>query len=446
MQPSRSRFPALLAGAAALMAMPALAVDTARADADTNTANPTIAVANCNDSGPGSLRATVAGAPSGATIDMSALACREIVLTSGAIEVSQFKLSLTGGPPGTMKVDAGHRSGVFHHTGPGIFRLTRMNIADGATLWGGCIYSTGSVELLASTVHGCRAGKAGEFGRGGGIYAGRVRLVYSRVTGNTSSFLAGGIFASSGLIANHSHISGNRAGNRAAFWAQSGKTALLYSTVANNEGAGAIDVQGELLVANSTIAANRSTATAPGWTTLGFDGGAGQSPVTIINSTISGNSNPGGLTIYLGWGPKSIVNSTIAFNGGSGGCDGSDGGTVSIAMGSTLLDSTIISNNSCDGLPVYSIVPGDAGPWTVTGADNLVTTPARVALPADTLTRDPQLAALADNGGPTQTHALPPGSPAIDAGNNEEAAEYDQRGVGHARVEGTRADIGAFEL
>ena len=65
---------------------------------------------------------------------------------------------------------------------------------------------------------------------------------------------------------------------------------------------------------------------------------------------------------------------------------------------------------------------------------------------------NPRLGTLADNGGPTRTIALLPGSPAINAGSNALALERtagavtDQRGDGFARVVGRRVDIGAFEL
>src|SRR5262249_19080377 len=65
---------------------------------------------------------------------------------------------------------------------------------------------------------------------------------------------------------------------------------------------------------------------------------------------------------------------------------------------------------------------------------------------ADSITGNPMLGPLADNGGPTQTMALLPGSPAIDAGANSAAGlpSTDQRGL--ARIIGPPADIGAFEL
>ena len=61
---------------------------------------------------------------------------------------------------------------------------------------------------------------------------------------------------------------------------------------------------------------------------------------------------------------------------------------------------------------------------------------------------NPQLGLLADNGGPTLTHALLPGSPAIDAGDPSFASppDSDQRGAPFVRVSGGRIDIGAFEL
>ena len=70
------------------------------------------------------------------------------------------------------------------------------------------------------------------------------------------------------------------------------------------------------------------------------------------------------------------------------------------------------------------------------------------------MTNNPQLGPLADNGGPTQTHALLVGSPAIDAGDPSvvfNPAMFDQRGAPFVRVfdgdgtGGARIDIGAYE-
>jgi len=59
---------------------------------------------------------------------------------------------------------------------------------------------------------------------------------------------------------------------------------------------------------------------------------------------------------------------------------------------------------------------------------------------------DMLIGALADNGGPTMTHALLEGSPAIDAGSNPAGLTHDQRGAPYLRTVGAGTDIGAFEL
>ncbi len=64
----------------------------------------------------------------------------------------------------------------------------------------------------------------------------------------------------------------------------------------------------------------------------------------------------------------------------------------------------------------------------------------------DILNVDPLLGPLADNGGPTMTMALLPGSPAIDAGDNTDAPDFDQRGPGFPRIVNGTINIGAFEV
>src|SRR5206468_1730823 len=68
--------------------------------------------------------------------------------------------------------------------------------------------------------------------------------------------------------------------------------------------------------------------------------------------------------------------------------------------------------------------------------------------PGDQINTDPLLGPLQDNGGPTFTHGLLPGSPAIDAGdpNFTPPPFYDQRGPGYPRVVNNRIDKGSFEV
>ena len=135
--------------------------------------------------------------------------------------------------------------------------------------------------------------------------------------------------------------------------------------------------------------------------------------------------------------------------GGNGGSGGSGFGGVDGTC--NLINCTLASNLGIAGLggdggggnPAGT--PGVSGTaWGGTACSTLVNTLIVSNTPAggDTFT-DPKLGLLADNGGPTLTMALLPGSPAIDAGNTSLAPDTDQRGF--PRPAGLAADIGAFE-
>jgi hypothetical protein len=167
----------------------------------------------------------------------------------------------------------------------------------------------------------------------------------------------------------------------------------------------------------------------------------------ITNSTITGNRATLGSAFAGDYSPP-IVNSTIAFN------TSALGGAVAILdtwpLKKTMnLDSTIIDNNAIDGPGGHAadITASSGITLTVIGANNLVgLVDPNVTLPADTLRSDPLLLPLADNGGPTWTMALAPGSPALDSGANPLDLATDQRGEGYVRVSGAAADIGAYEV
>ena len=76
------------------------------------------------------------------------------------------------------------------------------------------------------------------------------------------------------------------------------------------------------------------------------------------------------------------------------------------------------------------------------GGNNVFTDPSCNPVGSDIPVADPLLGPLADNGGPTLTQALLPGSPAIDAANNAVCPATDQRGVARDAA----CDVGAFEL
>jgi hypothetical protein len=138
-------------------------------------------------------------------------------------------------------------------------------------------------------------------------------------------------------------------------------------------------------------------------------------------------------------GAVALVNATITDNTapvGSGIADASDKAGYPFAIESSL----VAGNHVPDGSASEEIVTVH----DISGSHDLIAS-ANVALPGDTIGGDPLLAPLADNGGPTKTHALLAGSPAIDAGSNTLNLETDQRGDGYVRAFGTAADIGAFE-
>ena len=166
--------------------------------------------------------------------------------------------------------------------------------------------------------------------------------------------------------------------------------------------------------------------------------------LTMNNCTISGNQSKstllgkggGGLFVDDG-GTATLINCTIANNSTASATNGG-GGIYKSTTGNLNLKNTIVSGNTGSAGPdVFSI-----GAITSQG-NNLIgnTTGGSGFAGSDLLDLNPLLVALGNNGGPTQTHALLPGSPAINAGTNSGAPAADQRGI--ARV--GAVDIGAFE-
>jgi hypothetical protein len=202
---------------------------------------------------------------------------------------------------------------------------------------------------------------------------------------------------------------------------------------------------GPVAITNTTINGNSAS----------FGGGVYadelRSGTTIVNSTISGNQSVYGAGILARVVPDSepirIVNSTIADNVGTD----SAGGLVvfqglSGYLGRVLLDHTIVASNPGGDCRVIATDPS----LIVSDGFNLASDDScNLTDPTDLPSVAPLLSPLADNGGPTRTHALAPGSPAIDAGAPT-SEPFDQRGVARPQDgdgDGVAiCDIGAFEL
>jgi hypothetical protein len=219
--------------------------------------------------------------------------------------------------------------------------------------------------------------------------------------------------------------------------------AVQFNTLTRVEGGG-IDNTGTLTVTNCMITGNSASDFGGGISNLGT--------LTVTNSTITGNMASAGGGIDNG-GTLTVTNSTITGNAGDFGGAIENGiitsWTPAKAIYRLYVTNCTISDNSAGmvggitsisnylGTVTNSLISGNlggsySGPPTIALSHNLITD-----------APDPFLGPLADNGGPTDTMALLPGSPAIDAGVPVAGVTTDQRGV--ARPQGTAPDIGAFE-
>jgi predicted outer membrane repeat protein len=194
------------------------------------------------------------------------------------------------------------------------------------------------------------------------------------------------------------------------------------STIKQNQGGGiAITVNGDnSSILNSTI--NQNTAGRGGGIAI-----LGNGAVSILNSTITQNSAAKGGGIYVsGNAVVDVSDSTFADNSAPQGAEVMmTGSTAQIRATNTIFVCTP-GNSDC-----YTYIP----PWLGINTTNSILGVGNLA--------DYGLAALADNGGPTQTMALLPGSSLIDAGNDADCAATDQRGV--PRPQKNHCDIGAYE-
>jgi hypothetical protein len=256
---------------------------------------------------------------------------------------------------------------------------------------------------------------------------GTCAVTNSTIAGNTAGDHGGGVHNFGTLTVTNSTISGNSAPIRGGGLENFGFLTVTHSTISGNTagfiGGGISDLGYFTVVTNSTISGN----------TAGGGGGLSSfSAVTVTNSTISGNtagSGGGILTDFTLTLARTLVSGNTA----------STGPEIYNYSGSVYADNhNLFGFNGNAGLVGFSPGPTDIVPV------------AGVFLP-DIL--DPT---LADNGGPTPTHALVPSSPAIDAGGpvctdvNGNPLLTDQRGqprVVDGNQDGIAAcDIGAFEF
>ncbi len=367
----------------------------------------TFLVSNLDDAGPGSLREAIEIANMTEGPDVITFAPEllggTIGLTSGQLEITD-DLTIEG--PGANRLVVSRTAGpfrVFLVQSGATVEISGLSITGGFSLdYGGGIYNAGTLTVTGCTIsQNCAIGRPGTFdwvihlpyGGGGGLYnCGVLVLEHSTLSDNCGAYEGGG-----GLL------------NR-------GSSIVVNSTFSGNVAFGDYQPAGGAIL----------------------DVGIG----VVLNCTVTNNwyTNPAGFFgdgvcthLLLDWpyddlaefGHLEMRNTILA---GNGSCDLS--GSLA-ASGYNLIG---------DGTNGTGYVETDlVGPITLEPKKNpkfAVTQPI-----------DPKLAPLADNGGPTWTHALYTGSPAIEAGDPEflPPPDTDQRGEGFPRVINGRIDIGAFE-
>jgi hypothetical protein len=369
----------------------------------------TFTVTNLNDAGAGSLRQAIlnanANSPAADTINFQAGLTGTITLTTGELVISD-SVTINGPGAGVLSVSGNNANRVLTLVG-GALNLSNLTITGGnsASGGGGILVGGGNLILVSSTITG---NSATDFGGGINILAsGTATITNSTISGNTAP-IGGGIVADGTTSITNSTVSGNTA-------------------TSNSGTGGGIDSEGNLTVTNSTITGNQVPN--------GNNNGGGilktANSASIINCTITQNSAAGVASssgLFRANGAITIRNSIVAANQ-----DNASKPDV-VANGGTGISSNGFNRIGNRG----SIIFDQTGDLFGTGATPL----------------NPLLGPLANNGGPTQTHALLAGSPAIDKGSNVgSGVTTDQRGLTRPRdlvaignaAGGDGSDIGAYE-
>ncbi len=349
------------------------------------------------------------------TYTLSIAAINEDAGATGDLDITK-NLTITGAGAGATVINTagGWSDRVFHVTAGGL----TVNIA-GVTVSGGNITDFG-----------------------GGIYnESTLTVANSAIAGNTASD-GGGIYNNGTLTVTSSTVSGNTASNGGGISNNIAYTLDITDTTISNNTAtfdgGGINNGGTATVTSSTISGNSASNWAGG---IRNDG-----TLTFSNSTLSGNRGDQFGGIRNG-GNLLLRSSTIAFNstptGGGGGVWNTNIATV---VNTLIAQNTALFNPDVDGIFTSSgnnlIGDGTGGTGFANGVSGDIVGTAGTPI-------DPLLGILQNNGGATATHALLPGSAAIDAGNGASAPATDQRGQARG-IDGNgdgiaAADIGAVE-
>jgi hypothetical protein len=358
-----------------------------------------------------------------------------------------FSLNVVGSGANTTIIDGGGvKTVVTVSSTSAVVTLSNLTIRNGSAYGGAGIANFGILTIHNSALSGNRA----VFG-GGISNAGSATINNSTISGNSAQSsphclyhqlcgaFGGGIYNSNSatLTISSSTVRNNSAGARAGSCFSGG---YCYSD------GGGIFNQGTMIMSNTTVADNTASWTPYGTYGLGHGGGIFNSgTATISNCTLFANDATSGGGIFNS-GTATTSNCTLSGNNAFSGVGISNNSGASMALQNSILD--------------HNFLPGSvpqsqncSGTMNSLGYNLSSDGTCSFNSPGDLNNHDPLLGPLQNNGGPTQTMALLPGSPAIDGGNPAGCTDglgnplkTDQRGMPRPDKEDTGGcDMGAYE-
>ena len=337
---------------------------------------------------------------------------------------------------------------------------------------GGIAIEGGTNTFTNETIEGNTAGVAAtDNGNGGGIYVDDGTSTFDDDTVNDNNAIwvsgddayGGGLDVSgeSAVTFTGGSLDSNLAYGGGGFAIFSGTINVSQADISSNhvtEGAAGVLLDGGTTsIAQSTISNNAVTEEI-GITEFVGDGGGIVSdfcnPLTLTNDTIANNSAPllgGG---YFGTAcsdTSSGYSTTFLFDTISGNSAGEGGGNINTDDESTLdIGNSIVANGVSGGVEADNCTFSDGGALTSHGYNLIDDSTCGTPGTGDIIGQNPQLGALGDNGGPTQTEVPADASPAVGAVPagvcSSSGVGTDQRGDARGAGNDGSCTIGAVEV